>query len=436
MKKLDTVASNWTALIGCVCLGLGIAYRAVVPADNAVSGALFLVFCYLVPVALYELVVRKIHRSPSTGLNWEQIRAANPKRVMVKLVGFGAVIIAVIAIHAVFRIYAVERLILPLAAMQILLPLCLPIIIAYFVIIDRRMRDPHDGYHEFGLWLLRRNPNPDYAILKDFVLGWAIKGFFLPIMFAYLALNMPGLHENTVQLAQGPVAAVLYLTTALVVVELTIVVVGYAMTVRLFDAHIRSPNGLLGAWVVTLICYEPFRALASGTIYPYRTDRDWSAVAGEYPLLMWPWMALILFAFGLWVWATAIFGLRWSNLTHRGIITNGPYAFTKHPDYVAKSLFFWLTAAPFLTAFTTWQAVTATLSLFVINAVYYGRARMEEKHLSEDPAYVEYALAMNERSVFRGLARALPFLIYKAPNAQSDDKPVGKVDAQQGLPAE
>ncbi len=435
MKKLDTVASNWTALIGCACLGLGLVYCAMVPAENPVSGALFLLMCYLIPVALFEILGRKIHRRASTGLDWETSRSPNLQRVVVKLVGFFGIMAAMIAIHAVFRIYAVERLILPLAALQLLLPVCLPLVIAYFYFVDRRMREPHDGYYEFGQLLLRRNTDPDWALLRDFALGWMIKGFFLPVMFAYLALQMPRLHLDLNQLMQGPVAAAVYLTTALVIVELTIVVVGYAMTLRLFDAHIRSPNGLLGAWVVTLICYEPFNKIASGQIYPYRTEQDWSAVAGDYALLMWPWIILVLSAFLLWVWATAIFGLRWSNLTHRGIITNGPYAFTKHPDYVAKSLFFWLTAAPFLTAATPWQAVTGTLSLFVINAVYFGRARMEEKHLSEDPDYVEYALAMNERSIFRGMARYLPFLTYHAPDRQGSDTG-RKSDAPQGLPAE
>lgn len=37
----------------------------------------------------------------------------------------------------------------------------------------------------------------------------------------------------------------------------------------------------------------------------------------------------------IYAWATIMFGGRFSNLTHRGIITNGPYPWTKHPAYRA-----------------------------------------------------------------------------------------------------
>ena len=420
VKQLRSVASNWTAVIGCVALACGILYQSLFPAISPVNAALFLVFCYLIPVGLYELVVRKVHRNTATGLNWEAPRIGNPRRVAAKLVGLFAIIAVFMAVHAVFRIYALERLIFPLAAFVTLLPGLIPLTVLYVYQIDRRMTDPHDSYYDLGQWLLRRSKTLDWERFKPFALGWIIKGFFLPIMFAYLALNMPRLHLNAGMLGQGPVEAVHHMVTLMVVVELTIVVVGYAMTLKLFDAHIRSPNGFLGAWVVTLICYEPFNTIASGQIYPYRTGRDWHEVAGDYTLLMWPWLGLILMSFLVWVWATAIFGLRWSNLTHRGIITNGPYRYSKHPDYVAKSLFFWLTAAPFLTALTPWQAVTGTASLFVVNAVYFGRARMEEKHLSEDPDYVAYALAMNTHSIFRPVARILPFVIYTAPDGRTD----------------
>lgn len=419
MTSQKSVASNMTALIGVASLSIGIALQTLQPAETKVGAAIFLIFCYLVPVALYELLVRKVHRLPSTGLDWDNPRPANLRRVGVKLVGFLAVLGAVFVVHAFFRIYSLPRLLNPLVGFMMLAPFFAPIVLIYFYEIDRRMKNPHDGYLEFGNWVLRRNRTPDWNLLKSFAVGWAIKGFFLPVMFAYLSYNMPTLGERLPEIFLGPIPAVAYLAKVLVVVELTVVVVGYTMTLRLFDAHIRSPNMFLGAWVVTMICYEPFNRVTSGRIYDFRNELNWVDVAGNYSVLMWPWMALILVAFFVWTWATAIFGLRWSNLTHRGIITNGPYKYCKHPDYVAKSCFFWLTVAPFLTAASTWQGVTATVALVVVNGVYFGRARMEEKHLSEDPDYVAYALEMNRHSVFAPIARLVPFLIYKAPDGRT-----------------
>ncbi len=57
--------------------------------------------------------------------------------------------------------------------------------------------------------------------------------------------------------------------------------------------------------------------------------------------------AWLVFLTGVYAWATVAFGFRFSNLTDRGIITNGPYAWTKHPAYVSKNLFWWFAVLPF-----------------------------------------------------------------------------------------
>lgn len=316
---------------------------------------------------------------------------------------------------AIFRFYPVWRLVDPLIAMLWLAPIAIPAVLLYFWVIDRQMHDPKDAYWEMGALVALRGRLPDWNRLKDFALGWTVKGIFLPVMFSYLSANMPSLTANAGQIANGPVAAVVYLSQIMVVMELTIVVVGYTMMARLFDAHIRSANPYLFAWIVTLICYEPLNQIVTLRVFNYHTGRNWDAVISDYPILFWPWVILILLSFIIWVWATAIFGLRWSNLTNRYIITNGPYRFCKHPDYISKSCFFWLTAAPFLTAFTLWQGLVASLGLIVVNLIYLGRAKAEERHLSQYPAYVRYALEMNQRSIFRPLGRCFPFLVYSPP---------------------
>ena len=45
--------------------------------------------------------------------------------------------------------------------------------------------------------------------------------------------------------------------------------------------------------------------------------------------------------------ATVAFGYRMSNMTYRGIITSGPYRFTKHPAYLGKVASWWLISLPF-----------------------------------------------------------------------------------------
>lgn len=374
---------------------------------------------YALPIMVYEFFVLKVHLRASSGLEWNNPGPVNLHRIAVKLVGLAGVIGAVVLFHALFRLYEVPFVLLPLKAFLGMLDWVLPVSIAYVIIVDRRQIEPRDGLWHFGALLLFRNPNPDNARLKNFGVGWVVKGFFLPAMAGALMYRITTLDDIQMQFALGGVETVVALTSFMIVIDLVIAVVGYSLTIRLFDAHIRSSNSYVMGWLITLICYVPFNFVVFKMVFKYRTEQSWDTVIHNYPILIAPWCALVLVSYFIWLWATANFGIRFSNLTHRGIITGGPYRYSKHPDYVAKSCFFWLTAAPFLTALTTWEAITATASLFVINAVYYGRAYWEEKHLSEDPVYVEYALAMNQRSVFRPVARVLPFLIYKAPDGRT-----------------
>lgn len=414
------------SLLGALAVCLA---RPEMPASGFV---MVLIAAYAVPVALLELALLKTHRRPSTGLDWSGRCRPDAGRVLTKLVGVTATVAAVIAAHALFRIYGPAQLAVPFALFVALLPALAIVTPLYVALVDGRQRTPRDAYWQIGALLTGRRPALDGRALADHALGWAIKGFFLPIMVFYLHGNGLRLEAIRAGLSGGLVEVVVALTVLAVIVELTIVCTGYALTLRALDAHVRSPNALIGAWVVTLVCYEPLNRVVTGVVLRYRTERGWADVIADHPLLLWPWSLALLASFALWVWATAIYGLRWSNLTHRGIITGGPYRFTKHPDYLAKSAFFWLSAAPFLTATDGWTALRATVAMMAVNLIYYGRARMEERHLSQDPDYVAYALAMNERSVFRGLARRVPLLRYRAPGTTPDR---GHGPARSGLAA-
>lgn len=184
-------------------------------------------------------------------------------------------------------------------------------------------------------------------------------------------------------------------------------------------------------WFVAIICYPPFWGAIYSNVLPYNDTLSWGAwirmgdinpvtVLGVAMGTNWPtilWGSAILFCGFVYVWASLAFGLRFSNLTHRGILTKGPYRFTKHPAYVFKNISWWLIAVPFVTHAGIENSVRECLMLLTVNFIYYMRARTEERHLSNDPAYVEYALFMNRRSIFVPVAILLPFLKYRRPRA-------------------
>ena len=99
------------------------------------------------------------------------------------------------------------------------------------------------------------------------------------------------------------------------------------------------------------------------------------------------------------------FGCRFSNLTHRGILTNGPYRVTKHPAYIAKNLSWWLIWLPFMLEKDWYEVLRDVVMLAMVNGIYILRARTEEAHLSRDPDYVAYAAGMRRHGWFRWLGR-------------------------------
>ena len=261
-----SVASNLSACIGLLALTAGVVHVVLTPTLSPVAAGLILIAAWAGAVALFELTFLKVHRKPSTGLDWNVLQPAAPGRVALKLLGLTVALSCVTGFHLFFRFYPAESLVSPLIALLWLAPVAVPLVMLYFWMIDRRMLQPRDAYWELGALIALRGRTPDWRRLKDFALGWTIKGIFLPIMFSYLVSNMPGFAERSAWLQQGPVAAVAWLSQVMVVMELTIVVVGYTLTARLFDAHIRSANPFLFAWVVTLVCYEPLNRIVTSGI--------------------------------------------------------------------------------------------------------------------------------------------------------------------------
>jgi hypothetical protein len=55
--------------------------------------------------------------------------------------------------------------------------------------------------------------------------------------------------------------------------------------------------------------------------------------------------------------------------------------------------------------------------MIVVTLIYYGRAKSEELHMSEDPDYVRYAETLNTRGLCAPLYRLVPVLAYRPPAA-------------------
>tara|TARA_B100000678_G_scaffold205780_1_gene173395 strand:+ start:142 stop:1506 length:1365 start_codon:yes stop_codon:yes gene_type:complete len=359
-----------------------------------------------VPMVLWSIFVDKVHRNPSTGLVWGKTADSDETRAVsfTKLAGLWATWAVLAAMYAIGRWYWDGQY---LFAMEVLSAAVIPALvlsIPYVFWLDRRMENPRDATWHFGAFLLAREPWDREKVIGHWR-AWIIKGFFGAFMISIL----PGgfrevVNADLAQLALQPGALAVTMISLLFVIDVQIGTVGYVMTLRPLDSHIRSGNPFLAGWLAALLCYPPFvyGVMDSGGLLAYETNAPgWRHWLADNSLMLSLWGGWLVVLTGVYAWATVVFGLRFSNLTYRGVITHGPYRFTRHPAYFSKNLFWWSAALPFLvTDGGPMEALRNCVGLALVSGIYYWRARTEEAHLlREDAKYREYHAWMAENGV-------------------------------------
>lgn len=155
---------------------------------------------------------------------------------------------------------------------------------------------------------------------------------------------------------------------------------GYASESRWIGNKTRSVEPTAFGWAVCLACYPPYNNIL-GTYLPLETGPHHAFFATETAQLA--FKGLTVFLFAIYASATVAFGFKFSNLTNRGVVMRGPYRVVRHPAYLCKCSAWWLEHIPTMT-------VTKAFFLTGLCSVYALRAWTEERHLSQDPDYLEY----------------------------------------------
>ncbi|WP_156351290.1 methyltransferase family protein [Sphingomonas sp. Leaf25] len=349
-----------------------------------------------VPMVLWSLLVDKVHRHPSTGIDWGTVR---PWRETIdisltKLAGLWLTWAGIAAIYATGRFYWQGNFAFSMWVFgQAAVPLFV-LSIPYVIWLDRRLVEPKDGCWALGAWAMHLDEPIDRAAIWGHLRGWAVKTFFLAFM---LAIVPPGFGEfiraDRSTILSGPVPLANWLITFMFVIDVAIATAGYIFAMRPLDSHIRSATPYAAGWAAALICYPPFILMADGGPFDYRPGTaDWTHWLAGHDWLLWITGSVLVALTAIYAWATLAFGLRFSNLTNRGILTHGPYRFSRHPAYLSKNLFWWISTIPVLTTSDNWvEALRNTAILACVSGVYYWRARTEEWHLGLDPAYRAYS---------------------------------------------
>jgi protein-S-isoprenylcysteine O-methyltransferase Ste14 len=358
------------------------------------------------PMIAWSLLVDKVHRRASTGIDWNARRRLRETIdvSITKLAGFWATWAGIGFFYCLGRWYWDGQY---LFAMEVIGTFAVPLFvlsIPYVFWLDRYLVEPRDAVWHFGAMLIGREAWEGEQVARHWR-AWAIKGFFGAFMISILPAGF-ALVVNTdyAPLLHDPAHLAQMLVETLFLVDVQIGTVGYLLTFRPLDAHIRSGNPLLAGWVAALLCYPPFvwGMLGRADVMGYNAGTaDWAHWLGGSTPALWAWAGLLVFLTGTYAWATFAFGIRFSNLTYRGVITNGPYRFTRHPAYLAKNLFWWCSVMPFMvTSGSYTDVVRNTVMLGLVNAIYFWRAKTEEAHLlSEDAKYRAYHAWMAEHAL-------------------------------------
>ena len=236
--------------------------------------------------------------------------------------------------------------------------------------------------------------------VKKVFLVYLVNFFWLTLMARFFVGEFHNFSESAGKLISPPEAPLPWFGQVrvwyntffhlLFIVDIGIALIGYAFASRWLDNRTRSVDMTPLGWFVALACYRPFNSFISDFVYYDGLDTHDIFTSQEAITVI---LMMLLVLYTVYVWATVALGFKFSNLTHRGIVTSGPYRFVRHPAYAAKNIA-WLIDYTYV-----YTNIWATLAFFLWNSIYVVRALTEERHLGHDPAYQSYEKEVRYRFV-------------------------------------
>jgi len=253
------------------------------------------------------------------------------------------------------------------------------------------------GVKKIVKWIFIDRIKKELLISKEekiSILFYLVKIYFTPVMLNFLINNVHSL------MGSYSAISILYTKKALITAEniskiyasliLYIILsidtfifsLGYLFESSKLKNVVKSVEPTAFGWLIAVICYPPINGLSGDVLGWYTSDfGDFGNVKINITMSV---LSILLFM--VYLWATVALGLKSSNLTNRGIVYKGPYKYVRHPAYAAKNLSWWIMGVPFIAKY----GLIAIISLIAWSAIYFLRALTEERHLTQDPDYVEY----------------------------------------------
>lgn len=255
---------------------------------------------------------------------------------------------------------------------------------------------------------LKAAPSP---AAKQAGLALLLKFFFAPLMINWCLNHAGDMGNSLVQfwdsLKDGVRGRALFDSSlfwacfqAILFVDTLLFTLGYVIETPALRNRIRSVDPTFFGWAICLACYPPYNDFTSRWLEWQSSDFPHFENTGVHFAAN----ILLLASLAVYSWASVALGFKASNLTNRGIVSHGPYAFVRHPAYTAKNLAWWIGAMPNLylvfSGGDLQHAAYAVLALCGWSTIYALRAITEERHLlMAGNGYAEYMARVRWRFI-------------------------------------
>ncbi|MFN3545292.1 MAG: methyltransferase family protein [Thiobacillus sp.] len=244
------------------------------------------------------------------------------------------------------------------------------------------------------------------------LLSVLLKAFFIPLMIVWLFDHTASMIAHGLAILDrwdepGQTALALFdahgfwfMFKVILFLDVFFFTIGYMVELPSLKNEIRSVDPTLLGWTVALACYPPFNGMTAMVFG--------GGYSAEFPQFEQAWLhltanGLLLALMAVYTSASIALNFKASNLTHRGIISHGPYRYIRHPAYTCKNLAWWIGLLPalFVALETSIAATLMTVgSMLGWSVIYYMRALTEEDHLrSVDGEYDAYCHKVKYRFI-------------------------------------
>ncbi len=263
-----------------------------------------------------------------------------------------------------------------------------------------------------------QTPRFDNA-LRASLRGLLVKLFFAPIMTVFFIDQFGHLTANINYLLHGLPARIdaghynhdafnrdLVNISASIIfaIDVALAWCGYLVSSRWVDNQTVSAEPTLLGWATCVLSYPPFRVIVAWLFVGPGDKLFLSLPNASFVTLF---AVMMIASYLVYLSVTVCFGLRFSNLTHRGIIRSGAFAWVRHPAYAAKNFGWWCVGFPMVIYQINsigWRAALLMFLGLCLNSwIYYWRAITEERHLCFDPRYQDYCRQVPYRFIPRVL---------------------------------